>query len=138
MCFASGKMALRVRMRIDLLTQRLDLVSRRRNPMPYPCRRRTANDIMNRQYRSQTQAVMKALIERGIYRAQLVKRKILKLAMFVQAQLDGLAYLLVRQPRRNSSLDKEGRGRPCIHETRLRGLVHALEIELDHFHPAGD
>src|ERR1700686_2637328 len=99
MCFASGKMALRVRMEIDLLTQRLDFLSRFGNPLPDPVRRSAPHHIMNSQHRRWFQVIMKALIEYGIESMQLFQRQILKLAMLVHAQLYCFADLLVRETR---------------------------------------
>src|SRR5271170_5005975 len=112
MAFASGKMALRVRMEVDLLAQRLDLLFRRPNRLPYSGRCRTANNVMDRQYRSKFQALIKAGVEYGIDRLQFIEPQILKLALFLQAEFHRLADLFVRQPRRNAALDQISRRCP--------------------------
>ena len=52
---------------------------------------------MNRQHRSELQAVIKVLIKCRIQSAQLFERQIRKLAMFLQAQLHGFTDLFVGQ-----------------------------------------
>src|SRR5580700_1018859 len=136
MCFASGKMALRVRM--NLLAQGFDFLPRRRDPLPHSGWRSTANNIMYRQDRSRLKALVKTLVEHGVQSLQFIQRQILQLTILFQAKLYGLADLLVRESRWNAALDEVSRGRPCVHESRLRGLIHARVVELNCFHPPRD
>ena len=78
MRLASGKMALRVRMDLDLLAQGFDFLPRRRNALPHASRRSAAGNIVDRQYRSRFQAFVKILIECRIQSAQLIEREILQ------------------------------------------------------------
>src|ERR1700693_805642 len=97
MCLASGKIALRVRMEIDLLSQRFDFLSGRRNFLPHSGWRRASDYVVNRQHRIWFQAVIKILIEYRIEPLQFVEPKILKFTIPFHAQLYRFADLLVRQ-----------------------------------------
>src|SRR3984957_10519143 len=98
MCLASGKIALRVRMQIDLLSQRFDFLSCGRDLLPHSGRRRATAYVVNRQHGCRFQAVIKVRIEDRIEGLQFIEPKILKFTIPFQAQLYRLADLLVRQP----------------------------------------
>src|SRR6202035_3495493 len=114
MCLASGKMALRVRMKINLLAQGIDFLLRSGNPLPYPGRRSAASNVMHREHRCRLQKIVEALVEHRIQSSQLIEREILKLATFLHAQLYCLADLFVREPRRHAASDQISRCRPCV------------------------
>src|ERR1700719_3298425 len=98
-CLASGKIALRVRMEIDLLAQRFDFPLRRRKTLTNARGRRAPNHIMDCEHRSRLQAVVKSFVEYRIQGMQLVECQILKLATFFQTEFHRLTHLLVRPSR---------------------------------------
>src|SRR5712691_13523362 len=102
-CFASGKMALRVRM--DFSAQSIDFFPRRGNRLLHPGWRRTACNIMHRQYGCRLQAILKALIECRIQCSQLLECEFLELAIPFHAQFHCFTDLLVSEPGGNAAIN---------------------------------
>ncbi len=103
--------------------------------LPNSRRSSASRHIVNREHCLQTEAGVKVLIEGRIQVSQLLQRQISQLTISFDASLNRFANYFVGQTERNSALHQVGGARPGVHESGLRGLLHAFVIELDSFHP---
>src|SRR5229473_1235204 len=129
-------MALRVRM--DLLTQGVDFLSGGAERLLDTGGSGPAGNVVDREHGGESHGFVEIRTKDMIDGAQLFERKVLEFAALFKSSLDCLADLLVGDTRRNAAPDKVGGSGPCVHESRLRGLLHSLVTEFCGFHPSSD
>src|SRR5580692_10187811 len=102
MCSASGRIALRVRMGMHLLAKGLDFLAGVAHGLTHADGSGASWDIVNREHRGKFQRFVEILTESRAERLQIGERKIVKLATFFNAELDGFANALVGEARRHA------------------------------------
>src|SRR5258708_5026584 len=134
-CSTSGRTALRVRTMDPL--QGSQVLAGFTQSLLHAIRGGAAGNVMTGEHSFESQIVVNIVGKGRTEFLQLGQRKVLQLAILLDALLNGVRNCLMRETKWNSSLGQVGRRGHRVHEAFLTSRAHTLKIE-DHLpHEAG-
>src|ERR1700746_2191974 len=102
-------------------SQKSNTLFRPLHGLPDLRRRGSAFDVVNDEYRVESENFEDVLIKRRMDLLQLFEGQILQFASAFDRELHRLTDGFVRQARRDAAFDQKSRRRPGMHESRLCG-----------------